>query len=214
MKKEDMKPNEIDALIRSKLQENDNFYDHEMAAAKPFIWAAIRNKITKTGSIAWYHLAAAMVLLFMIFSFIFNSLRQEHQRELDVLSDKIDQLQKINNDRGSNSEAKETQIASLENQLQYSAIQLDELTRESQTEVQTILYHTDTVYINTVELISTVAEINTHPDHYQAYVESEPAGVSKTEMDDMIFPDFSNQGNKQRIESIHVKFGSFAARKD
>jgi hypothetical protein len=155
-----------------------------------------------------------MVLLFMVFSFIFNSLRLEHQRELDILSDKIDQLQRINNDRGMISEAKETQIASLENQLRYSAIQLDELTHESQTEVPTRLNHTDTVYINTVELIPTVAEINTHPDHYQAYMESLPVEVLKTEMDDVIYPDFSNQGNKQRIETIHVKFGSFTARKD
>jgi len=209
-----MKPNEIDSLIRSKLQENDSFYDHEMAAAKPFIWAAIRNKITRTSLITWHHLAAAMILLFMVFSFIFNSLRLEHQRELDILSDKIDQLQRINNDRGMISEAKETQIASLENQLRYSAIQLDELTHESQTEVPTRLNHTDTVYINTVELIPTVAEINTHPDHYQAYMESVPVEVLKTEMDDVIYPDFSNQGNKQRIETIHVKFGSFTARKD
>jgi len=49
MKKEVMKPNEIDSIIKSKIQENDGFYDHEIAAAKPFIWAAIRNKITRTG---------------------------------------------------------------------------------------------------------------------------------------------------------------------
>jgi len=209
-----MKPNDIDSIIRSKLQENDGFYDHEIAAAKPFIWAAIRNKITKTRLIKWHHLAAAMVLLFMVFSFIFNSLRQEHQTELDVLSDKIDQLQKINNDRGMISEETETQIASLKNQLRYSAIQLDELAQESQTEVPTILYQTDTVYINTVELIPTVAEINTYPDPYPTYIESGPMEVSKTEMDDMIFPDFSNQGSKQPTETINVTFGPFTARKD
>jgi len=209
-----MKPNEIDSIIRSKLQENDGFYDHEIAAAKPFIWAAIRNKITRTGLITWHHLAAAMVLLFIVFSFIFNSMRQEHQRELDVLSDKIDQLQKINNARGMITEAKETQIASLENQQRYSAIQLDELTQKSPTEVPTILYHTDTVYINTVELIPTVAEINTQPDHYQAYIESVPVEVLKTEMDDVIYPDFSSQGSKQPTETINFKFGPFTARKD
>jgi len=209
-----MKPNEIDSIIRSKLQENDSFYDHEIAAAKPFIWAAIRNKITRTGLITWHHLAAAMVLLFVVFSFIFNSLREEHQRELDVLSDKIDQLQKINNARGMISEAKETQIASLDNQLRYSAIQLDELTQESPTEAPTILYHTDTVYINTVELIPTVAEINTHPDHYQAYIESVPVEILKPEMDDVIYPDFYSQGSKQPTETINFKFGPFTARKD
>jgi len=145
-------------------------------------------------------------------------MRQEHQRELDVLSDKIDRLQKINNDRGMIPEAKETQIASLENQLRYRAMQLDELTQNSQTEVPTILYHTDTVYIKPIEPIPTVANFietrNTHSDHYQAYMESAPVEVSKTEVDDMIFPDFSNQGSKQPTETINVTFGPFAARKD
>ncbi len=80
-----MEPMDIDNIIKNKLQESSDLHTHEMDSAKPFIWSAVQNQILKR-SITWYHLAAAIVMLMVSFSFVLYSIQNRHNKEINLLS--------------------------------------------------------------------------------------------------------------------------------
>lgn len=217
-----MKPNEIDALIKSKLQEDIDLYDREISENKPFVWASIRHKIKRSNVISWRHLAAAMILFLIGLSIIFYSSQRKRQLNLDLLTTKINQLEKTNHSGTVALRTSEAQITQLENELRVVTTELTKLSKETkleEPEEPMVLYKTDTIFIKQNEPDKTVPEIlaNTKNESYANRVFQNPTLVVKStevKIDEVIYPDYSNQKFKPPAETSKVKFGTFTARKD
>ena len=219
MKTGSMEPIDIDNLIKNKLLETNERHQHEMELAKPFIWSAVQNKIGKKSSLTWYHLAAAVVILMISFSFVLYSVQKGHTNEMELLSDKIDQLQRDYSSQATMIQTKDSQVATLGSELRNVELKLADLQLQkplSQKEV--FVYQTDTVYLKQVEYITTIA----YPDEPEekdivpSVEQTELIGIAQVQqdqMDDAIFPSYSSQRNSQPSETIKIKFGSFTVKK-
>ena len=65
--KKSMEPFVIDKIVREKLQHNSVLHRQQMDSIRPFVWGAVQQQIATQQSITWYHLAAAVVLLVIVF---------------------------------------------------------------------------------------------------------------------------------------------------
>ena len=221
MKKELMEPYDIDNIIKGKLKESRDLHSHEMDAAKPFIWSAIQKKIDKKRPLAWYHLAAAVILLLLTFSFIMYTAQKSHKNEISQLSVKIDQLQARYLSQQELLQTKNTEVESLGNELREVEFQLADLHNEEPLSIkETIVYRVDTIYLNQIKYITRASDqiqtkdINPEIKENQAG-RVEVSRIEDEEMDDIIFPTYSSEQNsKQSSESIKLRFGSFAVRKN
>ena len=213
-----MKPNEIDALLKNKLQENTDLYDQEISEAKPFVWASIRHKIARNNGIYWRHLAAVAMVLFLIgLSFVFYLSQRKQQLNLDLLTSKIDHLEKTNQSGTVALRTREAQITLLKNDLRLVIEQLTELSKEKTLEQPVILYQTDTIFIKQTKQTNTTVAANTKSEPYGNRPFKTPARIVKepeARIDEVIYPDFSNQKFKPPAETSKIKFGTFTARKD
>ncbi len=220
MKRAPMEPFDIDNIVREKLQESNDLHTHEMESAKPFVWSAVQNQIGWRRSLTWVHLAAAVVLLMIGFSFILFSVQKGHKKEIELLSEKIDQMQTYYVSQEKQLRSKDTQVAFLGNELKNVKIQLADMQHmEPLTQKETIVYRTDTVYLKQVEYITAVSDPTEAKEITIGTVAEQPeqvetAKVQERETDDVIFPSYSNQGNRPPSETIKFKFGPFVARKN
>lgn len=215
-----MKPNDIDALLKSKLQEDTDLYDLEISEAKPFVWASIRKKIERNNLISWRHLVAAAMVLFLIgLSLVFFSSQRKQQQNLDSLTNKINQLEKTNHSGTIALSTREAQISSLENELRVVTAQLTELTKETKLEEPVVRYQIDTIYIEQKVPAIMVSDFLNNPENepYRNQIIQNPTHIVKSSdvtIDEMIYPDLSNQKFKPPAETSKVIFGTFTARKD
>ncbi len=216
MKIEPMEPFDIDNIIKNKLRESNDLHSHEMDSAKPFVWSAVQNQIGKS-TLTWVHLAAAIVLVVLSFSFVLYYIQKGRKNEIELLSNKVDQLQKDYLSQAALLQTKDTQVASLGNELKNVELQLTDLQKQPLSQKETFVYRTDTIYVKQVEYITIVSghdepmEIVSDPLEEQ----SEQLAMTKVpeiKTDDAIFPSYSNPRNKQTSESIKLKFGSFTAK--
>lgn len=215
-----MEPNEIDNIIRNKLQESSDLHRPEMDSAKPFVWSAVHNQIVGKQSLTWYHLAAALALLLIGFSFVLYQIQTGHRNQIDLLSNKVDQLQQNYSSQVNLLQTKETQVESMGKELRNIELQLTDLQQqESIVKKETIVFRTDTVFIKQVEYI------NNTPDPMEMKVVStstiqdpdeqeEIVTAQESSRDDAIFSNYSYPGNRQQSETIKFKFGSFTERKN
>ena len=216
-----MEPYDIDKIIKGKLNESNDLHSHEMDSAKPFIWSAIQNKIDRNRPLTWLHLAAAVVLLLLSFSFILYTVQNGHKNEISHLSDKIDQLQARYLSQEELLLTKNTKVESLGNELREVEFQLADLYKENPISIkETIVYRIDTIYLNQIKYV-TKASDQIQPIDINLDVKENQAALVEVrkkedgEMDDIIFPTYSSQENsKQSSESIKLKFGSFDVRKN
>jgi len=207
-----MEPSDIDKIIKGKLQETNDAHNQEMDSAKPFVWSAITKELKKKKSLSWYHLAAAVLLLLLSFSFIFYSIQQNHENEMVLISDKIDQLQKNYQSQLELLNSKDAEVKLLANELRGVELQLSDLGQFkpiSQKEI--IVYRTDTVYVKQVEYITSVSDpvISIEKTMDFEVEKSEQLAQAETqhnEIDAVIYPSFVSQGKKQKSETIKVKF--------
>lgn len=214
-----MEPFDIDKIIKNKLQESNDLHRHEMESAKPFVWTAVQNQIHKR-SITWYHLAAAVVMLMISFSFVLYSIQNGHKNEIAKLSGRIDQLQVKYISQEELLQAKETNAASLGNELKSLEIKLSELQQQKPIlQKETLVYRTDTVYIKQIEYV------NNTPDPMELKVVSANSSLSESdemettiakeiETDQAIFSNYTYQDKRHASENIKFKFGSFTTRKN
>jgi len=216
-----MEPYDIDKIIKGKLKEGHDLHSHEMDSAKPFIWSAIQNKIDRKRPLTWYHLAAAVILLLLTFSFIMYTVQKSHKNEISQLSVKIDQLQARYLSQEELLQTKNTEVVSLGNELREVEFQLADLHNEKPISIkETIVYRVDTIYLNQIKYITKAPDQIQPRDINPEITENQTVlvEVSKIEdegMDDIIFPTYSSEQNsKQSSESIKLKFGSFAVRKN
>lgn len=207
-----MEPSEFDTIIRGKLQEETTLHQREMEASKPFVWAAIQSK--KTTVVPWYYLAAAAILFFVCFSWIFIQLQEQHQSELQLLSQKLEHLQ---------SKTKEVELVTQKNrQLDLLCSEVEAL-EEKLTQVShqpramevpnQVVYRTDTVFITKTEYITEYLSLPEVKEKEEPLFEPEiDANLNATS--DLIYPDFNSSTNttvKKENASVKVKINTFSS---
>ncbi|MEM9831048.1 MAG: hypothetical protein AAF944_10450 [Bacteroidota bacterium] len=210
-----MEPFDIDNIIREKLQQSNDLHKHQLDSAKPFIWGAVQQKIIAKRAIMWYHLAAAVVLLMIIFSFVLYGVQQQYRQQADLLAAKLDQMQQSYESQSKALYTKDTQAELLATRLGAMEQTLASLQAEQPpAPKKVIIYRTDTVYIKQVEYVAIAAD-STHSekliaDRSEEPLEKEATLPHETKTDDVIFLSSSNQGKNQPSESIKFKFGAFS----
>jgi len=207
-----MEPSEMDNIIKSKLQEAHNVHQAEMESAKPFVWSAVQKNLGKRRTLNWYPLAAAILLLLISFTFIFNNVQKNHESEMVLLSNKIDQLQENYQSQLELSITKDKEVESLASELKNVKLQLSDWKQENPVSQKTnIVYQTDTVYLKQVEYITTISDPIVpnvkNIDSGEGQIEQlAKAENMENEIDYAIYPSFASQGKKQKSETIKVKF--------
>lgn len=207
-----MEPTDIDKLLRAKLEETSDVHQQEMDAAKPFIWSAVQKNVNNGHSLSWYHLAAAVILLLISFTFIFVNVQKSHDHEMVLLSNKIDQLQQNYLVQLEEINSKNTAVSLLASELKNVELKLSDLNQEKPiAHKETIVYRTDTVYLKQIEYITTVSNPVMQNEDMVISEEGEIEQLAKAEnleneIDDAIYPSFASQGKKQKSETIKLKF--------
>ena len=211
-----MEPLDIDKIIREKLQESNDLHKHQMDSAKPFIWGAVQQKVTAKRVITWYNLAAAVALLMIIFSFILYSIQQQYRQQIDLLANKLDQMQQSYVSQTEALHTKDTQAELLATKIGQMEQMLAGLQAEQPLNPkEVVIYRTDTVYIKQVEYIKATPDF-THSQGLIAEIaeespkREETAILPEIETDDVIFLSSSNLSRNQPSESIKLKFGPFS----
>ena len=209
-----MEPVEFDKIIQKKLSENNELHAHDIESSKPFVWSAIQNKLGRNRSLTWIHLAAAVVLLMVSFSFILFSIQNSHESEIDALSEKIDQLQENYHSQKNLLASKNIQVESMGIELRQMEVQLADLQNQDQPQKESFIYRTDTVYLTQVEYITRFEEPESN-EIIETVGDPEILDIAQveSEMDVAIFPSYSYR-NTAASESVKLKFGSFAEKKN
>ena len=83
-----MEHSDFDKILRNKINEVNDLHSKEMDTAKPFVWTEIQRRNSSKG-LRWYHLAAAVVLIVLCFSWVLLSMQNNHNKEPQTLSNKI-----------------------------------------------------------------------------------------------------------------------------
>jgi len=210
---------EFDKIIKKKILESNELHEHDIASAKPFIWSAIQNRVKGKRLLKWHHLAAAILLLVIGFSFILHRVQKGHQYEIELLSNKIDQLQKNYLSQVDLLQSKDTEIESLGNQVNITDLQLTNLQQQNPLpQKESIIYRTDTVFLKQIEYITSVSEpIDAEEfavvSEKKQLLNMEKGKNQEIEIDHIIFPSYSSQDKGQKSETIKFKFVSLTASK-
>ena len=217
-----MEPYDFDKLLKEKLENDNDLHSYEIESAKPFIWSAIQNNVGGDKTIKWYHLAAALILLILSFAFILINVQKSYKSEIQILSQRIDEIQDNYKVQGVNLDSKVTEIEKLNAELDFVESQLITLQSSANStpkpRLETItVFQRDTVFVKEVEYI-TLSQKDTLPlnESSQQVTEVEIADIkSEVPLTDIdIYPSYSQNGKKRRSESIKLKFGSVLAQKN
>ena len=213
-----MEPFEFDQIIKSKLSQGSELHDQEMQAAKPFVWSAIQSN-KKRGSLTWIHLAAASVVLTLLFSFVLYEVQNAHTSEMASMADQIGQLQKNYHSQEAMLSSKNAQVEILEmdlNDMEHQLTSLQERNKENQNQDKMYVYRTDTVYLKQVEYITTVSnppDPEPEVEQLQEPDKTDLVDAALLETDAAIYPSYSYK-NTTSTETIKLKFGSFREKKN
>ena len=215
-----MEPSDFDKTIRAKLDESHELHKDQMDAARPFVWSAIRMQTQNRRSLAWYHLAAAVLFMILGFSVILYRVMDEHTREIKQLSEKIDELHSHYLLQRRELYSKDTLVESLGNELRNME---EQLTRMQEQNLfypkETTVYRIDTIYVNHVQEIATVPELSVLsevPDERPGDPESELPDKSeeRTLLDEAIFPSSSYTVGNRSSGKVDVIILSFPSSKE
>ena len=207
-----MEPSDIDRILKSQLEGANNAHQKELENAKPFVWAEVQKNLGKTRTLNWYHLAAAILFLLISFTFVFVNVQKNHDQEMVLLSNKIDQLQQNYQAQLGEINAKNTEVNLLATELKNVELKLSNLDQERPiSQKETIVYRTDTVYLKQVEYITTVSNPVIQNEDEVISEEVEFGKLAKAEnleneIDDAIYPSLASQSKKQKSETIKLKF--------
>lgn len=213
-----MEPKDIDNIIRGKVLESSDLHEQEMDSAKSFIWTKVQNKTSRKRLLTWYHLAAAIILLLVCFSFVFYIIQERHNNEMSLLSKKIDLLQKNHVSQEKLLKSKDQEMESLGDELKQVEQKFTSMLQQKPlAQKETLVYRTDTVYLKQIEYITAVTDpINSKEisANKTGMYPRQHEDTKEKEIDEAIYPSKLNMGKTQQSEPIVFKFGSLTARKD
>lgn len=206
-----MEPSEFDQLIRDKISGDHNRHSERIARSKPILWDELQKGKEKKAFVFNWYAAAAVILLLICFSFAFLSMQNQHSKELQALSQKIDLLQQ---DYGSQTKAlqyKDLELSTLCNELDQLESSLYKVKNQLPSPIQTIFVSkVDTVYIREIEYIATQIPSSLKTDSTTTTplasknVNENSSPAVKTSKN--IYPSFAKQSNKQAENSSAIKF--------
>jgi septal ring factor EnvC (AmiA/AmiB activator) len=210
-----MEPREFDKIIKEKLGDNQDLPTTEIDLAKPFIWMAIQNRTRRTKLLSRYHFAAVITFLIILFASITYHIQKERQAEINLLKNRISQLEKKYTSQSDLLQRKDSQIESLRTELQDVGGKLTKWeSRKSVSTDEQIVYRTDTVIVREVKYISSGKETQELND--QDNIKSEtplkkfnPEDQKEEKTDHIIFFSRSERNNHPPSETMKIKFGSF-----
>lgn len=206
-----MEPSDIDDLFKVKLEEAHDTHHREMMDGKPFVWSAVQKNMDKTLSLNWYQLAAA-VLLVLIGTYIFTMPLKKQNKEVALLSQKVDLLQHNYLAQHELLLSKNKEVQSLVAELKNVEQILTELAEERQiAQKKVIIYRTDTIYQKQIEYITVVPDTIIQYKDYKTLEETQVtkyaiAEISNQDIDNEIYPSFASRNKDQKVERIKVKF--------
>ena len=208
-----MEPLDIDSIIKQKLKEDNTLYQRSSASARPLVWEAVRRNISERAGLAWYHLAAAAVLLVLVFAAALYGLQRKYDQQLTLLTQQVDEMQSESHAQRMKLTAKETRLTQLEQKLNKTEQQLTTL-RRSAPASQKVLVRTDTVYVPQVKYLtvdaSPVAAKKVVVDTTGRSSDPPEGGVTqKLATDQAIFATSSTRPVARPAETIRVTFGPF-----
>lgn len=213
-----MEPSDIDNLFKNRLDEAQDTHQQEIEDAKLFVWSAVQKNLDKSKSINLYHLTAAVLLLLIGFTFIFNNALKNYNQEMVLLSNKIDLLQQKYLVQQEKLNLKNMAVKSLATELKNVEHKLSELNQERPiAQKETMVYRTDTIYQKQIEYITIISDtIPQNKDNstldtgdVDQFAKNK---IIESEIDDAIYPSFARRNKNQKSEIIKVKFLS-ASRK-
>jgi hypothetical protein len=214
-----MEPFEMDKIIREKLQLKSDVYRKELDEAKPFVWSAIQQQINVKHSPTWTHLAAAILVLFISFTFIIIKFNQRHKAEIIALVEKVDLMQREHQSEKAALQSKITQMSEMTDHLLLAESKLTKVVQANPgIQKDVIIYRTDTVYIKQVEYITTSDQPLRTPEPAVEAAANDPqllvTQVRENKKEDIIFPAERIRSEAQDSETIKLKFAAFTAGKN
>ena len=205
----------FDQLIREKVDQETEIHQKEIDASKPFVWAALQQELSGRKSLRWYHLAAAVLLITLLFSYLLISVQNNHRNEINTLAGKIDKLQNEYNRQNQVIDQREQQVADLKSEMNHLDGQLTELESREMLPRETIVYRTDTVYVRQVEYITVVEPgqaVNEDNTLAALPSDNEKEITVPPIIDDEIFPSNKGDSNTDQADVVKFRFGSFVAK--
>lgn len=211
MKKDIMETADFDKLLKAKLKEPGGIHQKEMDEAKPFVWTAIQANMKKTYPIRWYHLAAAVVLLFISFGIVLRNVQKGHAEELDLLAQEVDELRKQYVSQGTALQSKDQELSSLTNELKNLEVQLTDLQiPQPQEQQERIVYRTDTIVLRQIEYVTQDPIPVLAAESSDKKQESDSSNTSnnnvKSNINYSIYPSVAREDRNQKSENIKIKF--------
>jgi len=207
-----MEPADFDKIIQEKLSENNESHAHDIESSKPFVWSAVQRQTGKQHTLKWYHLAAAVVLMVISFGFVLNDVQKSYSSKIEDLSDRIEGLQENYLTQEEQIKVKNSEFASLGNELKVVEKQL--VTLKNQPGVETIIYQTDTVYIKQIEYVTVVElepSVAVEAVEVVESIKTETNPEIESQTAKVIYPSYSYT-SKNKTETLKLKFGTFASK--
>ncbi|NJN25694.1 MAG: hypothetical protein HC819_06905 [Cyclobacteriaceae bacterium] len=206
-----MKPNNIDKLIREKLESVHDVHAREIEAAKPFVWSSVQSKMHRHPTLPWFHLVAAVVLLLIGFSFTMIHIQKQHRNEMQQLTNALDKMEQEHVDQREAISRKENQIKTLSWELQVMESKLVDQkltpTHEKGQPMPQIIYRTDTIFIRQPEY-RTVANVQENPVNTAKDVQTATTKAAHSHATDhIIYPSYHGKDKSPDNENLRVRLG-------
>lgn len=208
-----MERSDFDRLIKHKLSGENTAHSKEIREAKPFVWASVHNNLAKKATLRWYHLAAAILLLLISFTFLLKGVQKNHSEEISRLAAKLDQLEEDFQSQEQQLIVKEQQVSEMADEIRMVEIRLASINQEApKISKEVVVYRTDTVYLKQTEYVSVTDHVpDANPASAQVIqtsVEEKSTQAFDTKLDEVIYPSLAQSRNQQKSESVKVKFGN------
>lgn len=196
----------FDALIRQKMSEPIDVHTKEIEQSRPFVWTAIQQK---KPLIAWWHLAAAVVLILISTGGTFIVQQRSHTREIQSLAQQVAELKHSYKQQELQLTSKQQEVQALGQEL----AQMETTIRDASDFTPpppTIIYKTDTVYLKQVEYITRLIEPETPAESEVILTSNDPPEEPYT---DIIYPSVRSRSSSDET-GMKVRFGSITTQQN
>lgn len=211
-----MEPIDFDRIVKQKLEGENHLHNQQVTDSKPYVWAAIQQgKSNRAAGVPWLYAAATILIIFLCSVFLLFQQKEKSNLQLEQLTAKIETLQQ-------NYRVIPTTVTAEKNgQIDLLCSEIDQLEKNlgrlknqqmaAPTALTTLVYKTDTVYINKVEYVTQY--INPTNEEEKELEKPKAPPESLPETTDIIFPDFSKptRNSQKETASVKLKLASFEA---
>lgn len=203
-----MEPSDFDRIIKQKISQENNLYQKEIAASKPFVWSEIKsNEKSKAILIPWYYAAAVIIILLLGSSWFFLDIQNKYHRQIDMLSQQINQQPDYYSfDRIVELGDEQLDFAcNTIDSLQQANSVLKQKLKEPNDKAVQIVYKVDTVFVKQIEYITEYISPIREKRDTSAFNPSSKSKAEIAQSSNLIYPDFVASNSKKSGENTNVK---------